>query len=462
MRFYKCFKKGMAVIISAAMLIGGSYTLPGAAVSEAKVLASVDDELVGVTVVTREVGSTLALNASAASAESVTWYESATTPAALTWQQVKPVSDLKADPVTEPAANSAAGSAAKSVNGTAAEPVAGPAAKSVTGSAVKPVTFDAVKTEMTEGTLLSRLELKLGAENDGKYYFAEFKMKDGSYEQTPYYYMDLYTYVKYDLNGGLAAGGSFADQKYFLGETFMPVKNAPERFSYKFLGWSVNKAAASADSAFNITGPVTLYAIWQDTISPATVTAVTASSLTYNYKGYEYRPAIKLKFTVAGTPSAIVIFRKKGDASGSGAYKKLKTIKPDVRAFTDKNKVKRGKTYTYYIRLKYLDAGGNEQINDSAPFTYTSKTVLKKPKIKMSKSRNTLIMQFKKAEGSGYQIQYMYISENKWKDVPGIGKGLKEKQTLILRGKGFKLRVRTYSKVGKNVYYSDWIKTKKY
>ena len=159
-----------------------------------------------------------------------------------------------------------------------------------------------------------------------------------------------------------------------------------------------------------------------------------------------------LKWNTINEADEYYIYRKEG----SGKYKKIATIKPNINSYIDK-KVTNGVFYKYYIQAykgKVVSPYKVSNIYRIKRNTITSLTNKVSKTIKVNYKKNTKV--------DGYQIQYSTDSKFKtstkikiksYKTLVATIKKLKKNQIYYVRLRGYK----TYDKVK---YYSAWTSVK--
>ncbi|MCD8015491.1 MAG: fibronectin type III domain-containing protein [Lachnospiraceae bacterium] len=172
------------------------------------------------------------------------------------------------------------------------------------------------------------------------------------------------------------------------------------------------------------------------------------SSLTNTKKG------ITIKWSKVSKASGYYIYRK----TGSGSYKKIKTIKKAATtSYSDTTvKSKNGTKYTY----KVVPYSGNTKGSG------TGKVIVRLTGNSISgttnKSPKKMVIKWKKdSKVSGYQIQYStnkkFKSGSATNTVKVSGSSKTNKTlTRLKKGKTYYLRIRTYKTVSGNTYYSPW------
>lgn len=253
--------------------------------------------------------------------------------------------------------------------------------------------------------------------------------------------------ISYNLAGGKNASGN--PVSYRAGDGTITLKK-PTRSGYTFLGWKRNDVPNGYCDHTEITDYFKNYvftAVWKKVVPAAPV----FTSVSNGTKG------ITLKWKKVNGADGYYLYRK----SGTGKYKKIKTIKGvGTLNYTDTAvKAKNGKTYSYGIKAY---KGKNTSAYCKTPkklVRMVTPTVLKP----VNKAKRKLIVNWKKnSAASGYQIQY--ASSSKFQKAAAVtiksGKTLSSTITKgIVKNKKYYIRVRSYKKVGKATYYSGWSKT---
>ncbi len=158
---------------------------------------------------------------------------------------------------------------------------------------------------------------------------------------------------------------------------------------------------------------------------------------------------VKLTWKKSSNASGYYVYRK----TGSGSYKKIKTIKKKSTVTYTDTSAKNGSTYTYKV-VAY--SSNNKSSGATKKAVRVTKPSVKS--LKSSSSKKATVKWKKNSKATGYQVQYSTsksFSSKKTVTVKGKSKSSK-KLTKLTGGKKYYVRVRTYKTVSGKKYYSAW------
>lgn len=194
----------------------------------------------------------------------------------------------------------------------------------------------------------------------------------------------------------------------------------------------------------------------QEPLKPQTEKTVQAPEL---LKAVNAQAGVTIKWTKSSNASGYYIYRK----APGGRYKRIASVKGKSKAsFTDKAvKSKNGKTYIYTVKaFRGKDVSAYEKAGIKI-YRLTAPALLKP----VSPSAKKLTVKWKRnKKASGYQIQYgrsAGFKEGTTTRKIAASKTLSKKITKLKSKKTYYVRIRSYKKSGKVIYYSAWSKAKK-
>ncbi|MDO4170862.1 MAG: fibronectin type III domain-containing protein [Lachnospiraceae bacterium] len=173
---------------------------------------------------------------------------------------------------------------------------------------------------------------------------------------------------------------------------------------------------------------------------------------------YNSEKNVVVKWNKVGKASGYYIYR----SSDGKKYSKIKTItKNSIVNYNDKKAISNGKRYSYKIYVYYK---GFSTVTSKASVIKTIYR-LDTPKIsslKNSKSGKLTIKWKKKTKINGYQIQYSTNKSFKGGKTVTIASSKKTSMTVskLKKENKYYVRVRSYKKISKTKYYSNWSTSK--
>lgn len=180
------------------------------------------------------------------------------------------------------------------------------------------------------------------------------------------------------------------------------------------------------------------------------------------------KSAVKISWTDIGEASEYAVYRSTREYSDYEEITRKVSFKGNIVSYVD-SEVDKGKTYYYKTKAFGVLNGESIAGEDSPAKKIVVSKSLAKPAIKCARKGNKATITFNNMEGSGYQAQYRYLDEKKWKkyknnkkDKGGMTGKIKKTATITLtsnkklRKIGFALRVRTYMKINGKKVYSSW------
>lgn len=190
------------------------------------------------------------------------------------------------------------------------------------------------------------------------------------------------------------------------------------------------------------------------TVTPAptsTAASLNLSSLRAKYtlvsEEKADQAAIQLSWTKNSAATGYEIYRA---GSRNGTYQKLATVSAGETSYTDRA-VTKGKTYYYRVQ-----AVRNGSAGSYAAVTGTVSGKLARPTIRTAKySGKQLTVKFRQAEGNKAQVE---IYDGSWSEPITVSLSKSVKWGIGTARKGYKIRVRTYQKIGGKRVYSKWSK----
>ncbi len=161
----------------------------------------------------------------------------------------------------------------------------------------------------------------------------------------------------------------------------------------------------------------------------------------------------KLKWEKVAGATGYYIYRKKED----GSYNIVKTVKSASTTTWSDKQVSKNKKYRYYV-VAYSNNSTSANMNTAAIIIPSA------PKItSMSVASSKVTVKWKKNSViTGYQIQYASNKAFSHKETVKVkGANKTSKKLTGLKGSKCYVRIRSYKKIGGNIFYSDWSSTKK-
>ncbi len=290
--------------------------------------------------------------------------------------------------------------------------------------------------------------------------------------------------IAYNANGGSFADGQ-PDGKKEWGKSIAITDKIPKRSGYEFLGWSEDSNAHTADwqpgSLYTTDRDVTFYAVWKQNAAGsnsgnngnqsgskpgdngnqpgnADQTENPGKPPAGSSKAAQTIQAPKGSYTVAyGTKP----FSLKAKASGGGKLTYTSSNPKAVKvSSTGKITIKNYGKAT--ITIKAAETAGYK----AASRNITVKVIPKKASLKKasaSGSRRAAISWKKDKTVTGYEL---YLSLKKNFKSETFKRTYKAKQTNVTltglkKGKTYFIKIRSYKKIGKQNYYSQYSKVKK-
>ena len=233
--------------------------------------------------------------------------------------------------------------------------------------------------------------------------------------------------ITYVLNGGT---NNSSNPKTVVGGNSVTLK-PPVRSGYVFTGWKETSTGKYTPSDEELFKGVTFTATWKkQEVSVAKAEITGLSDKTYTGKALKPVPIVKLNGTTLKSGTDFTV-----------AYKNNKAVGTATVTITGKGKYSGTVQKTFRILPKT-----------------TSVT-------KLTAGKKKLTVKWKKqtTQTSGYQLQYStdksFKTKVKTKNVSGAKKTLASLTKLSAK-KTYYVRIRTYRKVGKAIYYSSWSKIK--
>lgn len=143
----------------------------------------------------------------------------------------------------------------------------------------------------------------------------------------------------------------------------------------------------------------------------------------------------------------------------NGNYKKIAVLQGQVTHYPD-SRTKRNKYYFYKVRALY-QINGKSEWSAFSNTVKTKRTLLRKPKVRIRKSKHILTLTFQKYEGR-YIDLYVGKKGRKKKAVKLKSKRIKKTLRLqyAVKEKNVYLYIRTYLEHGKKKRYSKFVKKK--
>lgn len=172
--------------------------------------------------------------------------------------------------------------------------------------------------------------------------------------------------------------------------------------------------------------------------------------------------SIKIKWKKVSSADGYEIFQK----SGSGSYKKVKTITSAKTTAYTKKSLSSAKKYTYKIRA--FDKVGSKKVYGAYSTTKSTYTKFKTTKItSLDANSNSIKLKWKKiSDADGYEI-YQKVSGGSYKKIKTITSGKTTSYTnkKLSPSKKYSYKIKVYKKSGSKKIYGDYsavksIKTK--
>lgn len=163
---------------------------------------------------------------------------------------------------------------------------------------------------------------------------------------------------------------------------------------------------------------------------------------------------VRISWTKTAGASGYYLYQKT-----SKGWKKIKDITRGSTTTWTHEKRTNGTKYTYTVKAYY---GKNYSTYHAGKAIYRLST----PGIsylKSTASRTFTVKWGKNTRSTGYQVQYAYGSDFKQAKTVSISKNSTTSRTVrsLTKGKTCYVRVRSYKKVGKTIFYSGWSSVKK-
>ncbi len=157
---------------------------------------------------------------------------------------------------------------------------------------------------------------------------------------------------------------------------------------------------------------------------------------------------IKISWDVIEGAEGYYVYRKKGKEK----WKKIKVTADTT--WTDTKATSNGEKYQYKV-CAYRGTAVSEESDEQTMYRLVRKNI---STAKNRKGKKLRVKWQTNTKGNGYQIQYA-TSKNFKGTKKSVVKGSKKKEITLSglkKGKTYYVRIRSYKKVGKTTYYSDW------
>ena len=148
---------------------------------------------------------------------------------------------------------------------------------------------------------------------------------------------------------------------------------------------------------------------------------------------------VTLRWTAVDNAKNYIIYKK----TGSGAYKKLKTVKSNVLSYQDK-KINVGTTYQYRVRA-VLKTGAN------SPYSATIKVrpTLSRPNLVLKTKKRKQTLSWKKVSGANGYILYQQTGKGKFKKIKTLSAKTTRYTVRTKKGVTYSYKVVPYRTVSK-------------
>ena len=148
---------------------------------------------------------------------------------------------------------------------------------------------------------------------------------------------------------------------------------------------------------------------------------------------------VTLRWTAVDNAKNYIVYKK----TGSGAYKKLKTVKSNVLSYQDK-KINVGTTYQYRVRA-VLKSGAN------SPYSATIKVrpTLSRPNLVLKTQKRKQTLSWKKVSGANGYILYQQTGKGKFKKIKTLSAKTTRYTVRTKKGVTYSYKVVPYRTVSK-------------
>ena len=148
---------------------------------------------------------------------------------------------------------------------------------------------------------------------------------------------------------------------------------------------------------------------------------------------------VTLRWTAVDNAKNYIVYKK----TGSGAYKKLKTVKSNVLSYQDK-KINVGTTYQYRVRA-VLKSGAN------SPYSATIKVrpTLSRPNLVLKTQKRKQTLSWKKVSGANGYILYQQTRKGKFKKIKTLSAKTTRYTVRTKKGVTYSYKVVPYRTVSK-------------